>query len=110
MFIIAGLKKVIVPAWSLQDAGRASAQLGIVHSGRSVKMKINKFYKAIVSLVILFNVIFTAAVLYIFFIRGSEPTALIAAWFSFTTVELWSLASIRKTKEKAKAKDDSPTI
>ena len=57
-----------------------------------------KFSKAIVSLVILLNAAFTVAVLYIFYRVGAEPTALIAAWFGFTTVELWALAGIKKKK------------
>jgi len=55
-----------------------------------------KFSKAIVSLVILLNAAFTIAVLFIFYRVGMEPTALIAAWFGFTTVELWALAGIKK--------------
>lgn len=55
-----------------------------------------KFSKAIVALVIALNVFFTVAVLFIFYRVGVEPTTLIAAWFSFTTVELWALASIKK--------------
>jgi hypothetical protein len=55
-----------------------------------------KFSKAIVSLVILLNAAFTVAVLFIFYRVGVEPTTLIAAWFSFTTVELWALAGIKK--------------
>ena len=54
------------------------------------------FSKKIVIMVILLNVIFTIAVLYIFFRTSSEPTVLVGAWFAFTTVELWSLASIKK--------------
>ncbi|HHU77258.1 MAG TPA: hypothetical protein GXZ24_10300 [Firmicutes bacterium] len=57
-----------------------------------------KFSKVIVSLVIALNIIFTVAVLYIFYRVGTEPTALIAAWFGFTTGELWFLAGIRKKK------------
>ena len=55
-----------------------------------------KFSKFIVTLVILLNVGFTVAVLYAFLRVGSEPTALISAWFGFTTVELWALAGITK--------------
>jgi len=55
-----------------------------------------KFSKVIVSLVIALNIIFTVAVLYIFYRVGTEPTALIGAWFGFTTVELWALAGIKK--------------
>jgi len=57
-----------------------------------------KFSKVIVSLVITLNVFFTVAVLYIFYRIGAEPTTLIAAWFGFTTGELWFLAGIRKKK------------
>ncbi len=55
-----------------------------------------KFSKLIVSLVILLNAAFTVAVLFIFYKVGTEPTALIGAWFGFTTVELWALAGIKK--------------
>lgn len=58
------------------------------------------FSKIIVVSVILLNVVFTVAVLAIFLRTSMEPTGLITAWFSFTTVELWSLAGIKKTKEK----------
>jgi hypothetical protein len=57
-----------------------------------------KFSKLIVALVILLNAAFTVAVLFIFYRVGTEPTALIAAWFGFTTGELWFLAGIRKKK------------
>jgi|LFRM01.1.fsa_nt_gb hypothetical protein len=55
-----------------------------------------KFSKAIVTLVVLLNVVFTAAVLFIFYRVGSEPTTLIGAWFAFTTGELWFLAGIKR--------------
>lgn len=55
-----------------------------------------KFSKLIVALVILLNAAFTVAVLFIFYKVGTEPTALIGAWFGFTTVELWALAGIKK--------------
>ena len=58
------------------------------------------FSKIIVSAVIGLNVLFTIAVLKIFLNTSCEPTSLIVAWFSFTTVELWSLAGIKKAKEK----------
>ena len=58
------------------------------------------FSKIIVSSVIVLNVIFTALILWIFLKTSNEPSGLIIAWFSFTTVELWSLAGIKKAKEK----------
>jgi hypothetical protein len=55
-----------------------------------------KFSKWVVSTIIALNVIFTAAVLYIFLKIGSEPSTLITAWFAFTTGELWALAAIKR--------------
>lgn len=55
-----------------------------------------KFSKWIVSLVIILNILFTAAVLYIYYRIGTEPTTLIAAFFAFTTGELWFLAGIKR--------------
>lgn len=66
----------------------------------------HKFSKAIVSIIVLLNVGFAAAVLYVFNKVGAEPTALIAAWFAFTTGELWMLAGIRKEKERKKKRDE----
>lgn len=64
------------------------------------KKRQGRFSKRIVSLVILLNIIFTAAVLYIFLKVGNEPMALIGAWFTFTTGELWMLSSIKKKEVK----------
>jgi hypothetical protein len=64
------------------------------------KKKKGFFGKIIVSLIILLNIIFTITVFKVFLKTSSEPSTLIAAWFSFTTVELWSLAGIKKAKEK----------
>lgn len=57
-----------------------------------------RFSKFIVTLVILLNVVFTAAVLYVYLQVGSEPSTLVGAWFAFTTVELWSLSKIKRKK------------
>ena len=70
------------------------------------KKKSGIFSKIIVSAVIGFNVLFTAAVLKIFLQTSTEPVGLIAAWFSFTTVEMWSLAGIKKA-DKRKELDDN---
>ncbi len=64
------------------------------------------FSKVIVISVILLNVLFTVAVLGIFLKTSMEPSSLIVAWFSFTTVELWSLAGIKKAKEKKEGNYD----
>ena len=65
-----------------------------------IDTKKNRFSKLIVAAVVLLNTGFTAAVLYVYLRVGSEPTTLIAAWFAFTTGELWMLAGIRKAKVK----------
>ena len=68
-----------------------------------------RYTKFIVTLVILMNAAFTTAVLFIFYRVCMEPTALIAAWFGFTTVELWALAGIKKKEleEEHKCKETS---
>ena len=61
-------------------------------------MKKGIFSKFIVAFVIIANVVFTGAVLFIFLRTGGEPITLIGSWFAFTTVELWQLATIKKRK------------
>ena len=58
------------------------------------------FSKFIVTMVIVLNILFTLAILYLFWLKGEEPRFLIGAWFAFTTGELWMLATIRNTKTK----------
>ena len=67
-------------------------------STRKKKKKEGQYSKALVTLIIFLNIIFTVAVFVVFARTGSEPSTLIATWFSFTTVELWSLARIKKKK------------
>jgi hypothetical protein len=64
-----------------------------------------KFSKLIVALVIALNVLFTVAVLFIFYKVGTEPTTLIGAWFGFTTIELWALAGIKKREIDAERRE-----
>lgn len=61
-------------------------------------MKKPKFSKVLIAFIIALNIIFTTAVLIVFYHTSSEPTALVGAWFGFTTVELWTLAGIKKKK------------
>jgi len=58
------------------------------------------FSKLIVSLIIVLNVVFTAIVLLIFYKVGSEPYALVGAWFAFTGTELWALSKIKRDEIK----------
>ena len=67
-----------------------------------------RFSKAIVTLVVLLNVAFTAAVLFVYLRVGREPTALIAAWFAFTTGELWFLSGIKKKEIDSEKKPAKP--
>lgn len=68
--------------------------------------KPKQFSKWIVSLIILLNTSFAAAVLYIFLQIGSEPVILIGAWFAFTTGELWLLSTIKKQEKKLEAGEE----
>lgn len=58
------------------------------------------YSKFIVATVILLNVLFSAAVLYVFLRTSSEPSTLVVSWFAFTTGELFMLSTIKKTKTK----------
>lgn len=62
------------------------------------KKKKKSFSKLIIAFVIAANILFTIAVLWIFLQTSSEPAVLIGAWFTFTTVEVWQLANIKKKK------------
>jgi len=64
------------------------------------QIKSGKFSKILVASIVITNIIFTIAVLWIFLQTGSEPMTLIGAWFAFTTGELWMLAGIKKAKIK----------
>ena len=64
------------------------------------------FSKLIISLVVVMNIMFTVAVLYVFLKTSSEPVALVGAWFAFTTGELWMLSSIKKEKVKKGDNED----
>ena len=70
----------------------------------------SRFSKALVTLIVAVNIIFTIAVLVVFVMVGSEPVTLIAAWFAFATGELWLLAGIKKTKLKGGADDGTEKV
>ena len=57
-------------------------------------------------LIIFLNIVFAAAVLYVFLKTSAEPTSLVVAWFAFTTGELWALSSIKKAESKSMNKGD----
>jgi hydrogenase-4 membrane subunit HyfE len=71
-----------------------------------MEKKKGRYSKFIITAVIVLNSLFTAAVLYVFLRVGSEPSALIAAWFTFTTGELLLLSNIKKSKIKKENKED----
>lgn len=57
------------------------------------------FSKKIVTLIIILNIFATIGFTWAFVATGgNEPGVLIGSWFSFTTVQLWLLADIRKKK------------
>ena len=70
------------------------------------KKQKQRFSKAVVALVVIMNIIFTGSVLYVFLATGNEPVALVGAWFTFTTGELWMLSSIKKAKVKKGENED----
>lgn len=73
---------------------------------KAVQKKKRKYSKRIVALVILLNVVFTIAMIYTFIKVGSEPAALIVAFFGFTTVELWAMSKIKRDEIKEGEEED----
>lgn len=63
-------------------------------------MKKFDFSKIVVTLIILLNIMFTITIITVFLKTGSEPPALVAAWFAFTTSEIYVLAKIKRDKIK----------
>ncbi len=68
-------------------------------------MPLKKFSKRIVGLILALNVIFTGIVLYIFWTTGYEPSALVVAWFGFTTGELWALSKIKRAEVEKRTQE-----
>lgn len=68
-------------------------------------MRKTRFSKLVVAFIILANCAFTAAALFVFLRRGAEPTALTAAWFTFTTGELVALAGLRRSENRRQGAD-----
>ena len=57
-----------------------------------------KYSKVLVAVIVALNIIFTSAVLIVFYHTSNEPTVLVGAWFSFFAVELLNIAGIKKKK------------
>ncbi len=68
--------------------------------GGGVKREKGQFSKLLVSFILVLNIAFTTAILWLVWSDKPEPGILIGAWFGFTTGELWLLATIKKTKVK----------
>ena len=62
-------------------------------------MKVSKFSKFIVTLVVLANVAFTGAVLYIFLRVQTEPTTLIVSWLAFTDRRIGRIGGYQSEKD-----------
>jgi hypothetical protein len=67
-----------------------------------------RYSKAIVTLIIFLNIVFTIVILFIFYEKGTEPTGLITAWFAFSTGELSILGLIKVMEEKKEQKKSAP--
>lgn len=57
-----------------------------------------QYSKVLLSAIVALNIIFTAAVLVVFYHTGNEPVALVGAWFGTWTVEMLAIAGIKKAK------------
>ena len=59
-----------------------------------------RFSKVVVSFVIIATLIFTIICLALFYLKGDEPTALIAAFYSFMGAEVLGLATVTWSKNR----------
>ena len=66
----------------------------------ATKGKEGRFTKFLIWFIIVLNIIFTAAVLYVFWHTGAEPSTLIVSWFAFTSSEIIASAFIKGKKIK----------
>lgn len=57
-----------------------------------------QYSKSVVTLILLVAMIFSAAVLVIFWHTGAEPATLVSCFFAGVIGELWFLAGIKKKK------------
>lgn len=69
----------------------------------------SRYSKRIVLLVILLNIAYASAALYILLKNGSESPTLTVSWFGFTTTELLAIAGIRVIKAKNTESSDTAT-
>lgn len=67
--------------------------------------KKGQYSKQLIVFIVVINILFTVAVLFVYLKIKSEPSTLIGAWFGFTTVELWNLSMIKKKKMEKKEND-----
>lgn len=65
----------------------------------------SRFSKRIVTLVIVLNVLYTGAVLFVYYHTGTEPVALTTGWYAFTGTELLALAGLKYKEAKNKEED-----
>lgn len=67
------------------------------------------YSKIVVAIIIAANVWFADRILDIAELGGTEPAATAAAWFAFTTGELWALSKIKCKKVESKGEESKPT-
>jgi len=61
-------------------------------------MKSGEYSKKIINFILIAVVLFTIAILWVFYKTGSEPQVLVGCVFAFVTGELWALAFIKGRK------------
>ena len=56
------------------------------------------YSKRTVNLILVFVVVFIAAILWLYYKTGGEPSVTVGCVFAFVTNELWALALIKRSK------------
>lgn len=73
---------------------------------KKIQQLMLKFSKIIVVYVLIYAAIFTAACLFLYFLKGDEPITLITAVFAFLGSEAGLLAWIKNTDTKQKRESE----
>jgi len=70
----------------------------LLEKHRAKQQKKEDFSKKWIRRILLFTILFVIVILVLFWKTGNEPSVLIGSVFAMITGELWSMATIKKSK------------
>ena len=100
--VVLGVSMLICRVGVKEGNNMVILKKGLAYKKLAVKKKKSLFTKIIIILIIFLNVAFAIGVMWLVYKVGREPSALVVSFYSFTTVQLWNMAFIKKQKEITK--------